>query len=984
MPPDFRARFAELFARPRNRVLLALLLFAVVVRIGLPYVLRPLIVSQADEALVGRIELADLDLSLLRGGVTLHGLEVHTGERPAPGETEPPALFEAKRLWTQISWIALLRKTIDVEEFELEGFQVRLDRQKDGLVLPKPVPSDTPPEPEPENPEPLGWSFAADSVAFRDGGIHFADYTVPNPPQLIDLDVKEVAAQELALEIDPSGREPGQVVLNAQIADGALALDARVESRKEGPAITSKITLVNLPVGRARAYLQLFGWSELSARLDAEIEHRFETGGAHELGGHVALSKLAVNVPDLERPALAFDKLDVNIGKIDLVNRHAAVSEVALLAPRVVIDPRAKPAEPLLTPPPHAGEAAPPPVEPEQGVAVEVHETKPWTWAVDAVRLERGVVELGIPDPLELGVDAEVKSLSSEPGSRWPVRASVSEGAGKLGVDGALAIQPVAFDGKLTLADFALPPLLARLDAPGVSLVRKGDARADLTIALGSDLEVSGTLGLANLDVGEPESKDFAASWQDFELDIRELTVSDALGAEPTKPRTIAAKLDLVKLAQPAVVITRTKDGIALPPLGAAEKAEAAPAPEATPPAESAPAAPAAPGPTISIEVADVRVDQAKAQIADRSVTPFYRGRIDRFDVRAKGVRWPERRIDSLVAHMKGLQGATLDVKGKIAPGGSQIDAKLVELPLGPFNPYVTSTGYSLAGGALSLDTKAKLGREDYDSTTDVRIHELAVGGSEGESLFQQNFGIPLSVALGLLKDLNGDITLSVPVAGDREGTRVPLRGLVAQALRKALMGALASPLKLLGAITKDGKVQSLAPAPIAFVAGTADLAPGGDERLDQVASLLAASPGITLTLRGSASAEDVRALQEQDLLVELRDSFAIGTKRAVRKYLEARAKGEPAELDDDGKAWLDEHASEIEIAPARLTALCGARAKAAQQALVSESGIAVERLKLGDAQIEPPATLPSVAIGLGAEPAGTPQVGASKPSESK
>jgi hypothetical protein len=96
--------------------------------------------------------------------------------------------------------------------------------------------------------------------------------------------------------------------------------------------------------------------------------------------------------------------------------------------------------------------------------------------------------------------------------------------------------------------------------------------------------------------------------------------------------------------------------------------------------------------------------------------------------VRARGVRWPERKIDSLVASMRGLQGAKLDVKGRIAPGGSQIDAKLVELPLGPFNPYVTATGYSLAGGSLSLDARAKLGRENYDTKTDVRVHELALG----------------------------------------------------------------------------------------------------------------------------------------------------------------------------------------------------------------------------------------------------------------
>jgi len=149
MTPPIGGLLLRAVRRPRNRILLGLLLLGVIVRIALPYLLRPLIVSQADAALVGRIALADLDLSLIRGGVTLYGLELHTDELPPPAPEgaataeAKPALFEAKRLWTQISWLALLGKTIEIEEFELEGFVARLDRLKDGIVLPRPVPGET-------------------------------------------------------------------------------------------------------------------------------------------------------------------------------------------------------------------------------------------------------------------------------------------------------------------------------------------------------------------------------------------------------------------------------------------------------------------------------------------------------------------------------------------------------------------------------------------------------------------------------------------------------------------------------------------------------------------------------------------------------------------------------------------------------------------------------------------------------------------------
>jgi uncharacterized protein involved in outer membrane biogenesis len=258
----------------RNRILLGLLALALLVRIALPFVLRSVIVSQADAALVGRVELADLDLSLIRGGLALEGLSVHVDERPS---TEP-ALFECKRLWTQISWLALFTKTIEVEEFELDGFVVRLDRLKDGMLLPVPVPGETVEEPEPENSEPLGWSFAADAIALRDGQIFFRDYTVGAEPQRFDLAVKDLSAQQLELRIDPSGAEPGRLVIQAQVGEGLVGLDAQVTQHAGGPGAISKVTLANLPIDKVRVYLTMFGWSDLSGKLDAAIEHRFDGG----------------------------------------------------------------------------------------------------------------------------------------------------------------------------------------------------------------------------------------------------------------------------------------------------------------------------------------------------------------------------------------------------------------------------------------------------------------------------------------------------------------------------------------------------------------------------------------------------------------------------------------------------------------------------------------------------------------------------------
>jgi hypothetical protein len=90
-----RVGLIERLRRPRTLVLLALLVLVIGVRIALPTIVRDVAVSQADAALVGRIALADVELSLLRGGVTLHGLEVYADELPAPRSADAAADADA-------------------------------------------------------------------------------------------------------------------------------------------------------------------------------------------------------------------------------------------------------------------------------------------------------------------------------------------------------------------------------------------------------------------------------------------------------------------------------------------------------------------------------------------------------------------------------------------------------------------------------------------------------------------------------------------------------------------------------------------------------------------------------------------------------------------------------------------------------------------------------------------------------------------------
>src|SRR5262249_12827650 len=165
-------------------------------------------------------------------------------------------------------------------------------------------------------------------------------------------------------------------------------------------------------------------------------------------------------------------------------------------------------------------------------------------------------------------------------------------------------------------------------------------------------------------------------------------------------------------------------------------------------------------------------------------------------------------------------------------------------------------------GGALTVTTKASMKGAAYDSSTALKLDRFGLGGTQGDSLFKQNFGIPIEVALALLRDLQGRISLDIPVAGDEHGTKVDVMTIASQALRSAIVNALASPLKLVGAAF-GGKGEAAAPVPIAFATGRDEPTSDGEKAIGALGGLLASRPGIGITLTAAPTQSDARWLDE-------------------------------------------------------------------------------------------------------------------------
>jgi hypothetical protein len=231
---------------------------------------------------------------------------------------------------------------------------------------------------------------------------------------------------------------------------------------------------------------------------------------------------------------------------------------------------------------------------------------------------------------------------------------------------------------------------------------------------------------------------------------------------------------------------------------------------------------------------------------------------------------------------------------------------------------------------------------------------------------FSSRFGMSVDLALALLRDPSGDIPLSVPIAFDGQGAGVDIGPILLSAMRNALQGAIASPLKMLGMVVPKGaSPDSLGAFP--FAPGEHKLRADEQSKLESLAEFVKSRPMLSLSLRGHWSAEDriptaLKILEEAansggDFL-EVDDS-SFFARRRVATALRARAEGQEGPLASEDEALFERYVAAQEVSEARFRALAEARAQSLRSALL-ELGAPAKALSVGTAT---PSEQPSVSI---------------------
>ncbi len=244
-----------------------------------------------------------------------------------------------------------------------------------------------------------------------------------------------------------------------------------------------------------------------------------------------------------------------------------------------------------------------------------------------------------------------------------------------------------------------------------------------------------------------------------------------------------------------------------------------------------------------------------------------------------------------------------LKISGRVNPLAKdlfldmQIDFSDIELS--PLTPYSgTYLGYIIDKGKLSLTMKYKVENKILSAENIVFIDQFTFGDKVESN---KATSLPVSFAVALLKDKNGEIHLNLPLSGRIDSPKFSIWGLVGQVLKNLLEKAATSPFALLQASFGDGADFSS----VSFAPGVSRLTAAEEDKLRLLARVLTERPGLRLEVMGFADrVRDPEGYRKDSLLKKMRNERSLSlTKERADSGLDKSASTDIPE--DEQSKWL-------------------------------------------------------------------------------
>jgi hypothetical protein len=479
-------------------------------------------------------------------------------------------------------------------------------------------------------------------------------------------------------------------------------------------------------------------------------------------------------------------------------------------------------------------------------------------------------------------VDFNLKNLAKPPAGALPFKAAARHGTGSLRTSGSFTPQPRGYAGEVTLqslplGDFA-PYLPQRINV--VLAGGKLDARLALSLASSGGRLSGGFSGFADfraLYCLDAAGEDLI-SWKSLRLDRIKGTLS------PFSLVIATAALDRFSAR---VVIE--KDG----KLNLRQQRPGEPGREAK--------APPSAGTGRQIRIGTAVLRDGTLSFTDHHVAGGYSTKLFNLGGTLGGLSSEANRLAEVDLHGNLENQSPLAITGRLNPLSRELYADLtvsftgIELP--PLSPYSgTYLGYGVDRGKLFLDSKYRIVNSKLDSSNHVLIDQLDLGKHIDSD---KAIGLPVRLAVALLKDRKGEIHLDIPVTGRLNDPHFSFWRVALNALKELAKAPFTFFQSRLGTKEELSRVR--------FAAGSHAIIPGEREKLLLLAGELNDRPALRIVVAGFVDRDADAKVVGVPGLPALAEARAAGVRAVLGEKLDGtriflvngdiyRAPGQPGE----------------------------------------------------------------------------------------
>ncbi|NIF29991.1 DUF748 domain-containing protein [Pantoea sp. Tr-811] len=472
---------------------------------------------------------------------------------------------------------------------------------------------------------------------------------------------------------------------------------------------------------------------------------------------------------------------------------------------------------------------------------------KPWQVLLKDVQLRNYQVHLADrsqkePVALDLGpLNLDLQGFDSLNQSPFTLKLDTGVGKqGKLQAAGQVNLAPITARLDVSTRDIDLRVAQAYI-SPFIRLeLRSGMLASDLKVDLKRvdplAFSVTGKAQVNQLHTLDTiKDRDFV-KWEQVNVDGLSYVHGDALS------------IDKVTLRQPYARFiinedrTTNVDDLLIPqPAGAPSAGKAKPAS-------------AAASKPLGIHVGQIDINDGSANFADLTLTPNFATAVQQLNGQIGTL--DNRKPVPAKVDVKGKvdRYAPVTIKGALNPfnplASLDIATSFKRVELTTLTPYSGKfAGFRIRKGRLNLDLHYLITNGQLKAENKLVVEQLQLGEKVDSP---DAVDLPIRLAIALLKDTEGRISIELPVTGDLNNPQFSVMPIVWQTLRNLVLRAAQAPFKFIGGLIAGGGSQDL--GTVAFAPGSSELGGDAQSTLDKLAAALKERPELRLEIEGTAA----------------------------------------------------------------------------------------------------------------------------------